>query len=298
MTGSPQGVIVAFGEVLWDEFPDGARLGGAPCNFAVCCAGLGAATALVSAVGHDDRGDEALRLIGQRGVDIERVQRSDLPTGRVEVQLSEGHPSYTIVENVAWDRILWQPELAELAAEARVLCFGTLAQRTGTNRDTLARLAGLTPPDCVKVVDINFRQHFHNEAVVRRSLELATVLKLSDEEVPTLHGYLGGPADCNQFLAGLLETCGLETIVLTLGSQGCAVFAPGEQFEVPSVPVEVVNTVGAGDAFTATYLTQRLAGADRREAARKANQIGGYVATCDSATPELPGGGERSEKLE
>ena len=298
MTDTPRGVVVAFGEVLWDEFPDGARLGGAPCNFAVCCAGLGVESAMVSAVGRDDRGDEAVQRIGQRGVNIEHVERSELPTGRVEIQLSDGHPSYTIVENVAWDRITWRPELAELAGKARVLCFGTLAQRSGTNRDTLARFAKLTPADCLKVVDLNFRQPFHDQAVVERSLEMATILKLSDEEVGTLRNYLGGPAQDEPFLESLLESRGLDTIVLTMGSKGCTVFAPGQRLRVESNPIKVVNTVGAGDAFTAGFVTQRLAGANLEQAARTANQIGGYVASCDSATPELPEAARLTAKLE
>ncbi|MBI2952122.1 carbohydrate kinase [bacterium] len=282
--------IVAIGEVLWDEFPDGARLGGAPANFAVHCAGLGARVTLVSRVGQDSRGREALDLLRGRGVGVDFVQRDpERPTGWVRVTLRDGRPSYEIVEGVAWDAIEWEARLLPLAQGADVVCFGTLAQRNEQSRGTLRRFLAACGEGCLRALDLNFRQRFHSEEVVRESLRLTDVLKLSDEEVPTLRGYLKGAGDDGTFLNGVRERFGIETAVLTLGAEGCRVLGPEGDLRVPAAPRQVVNTVGAGDAFTAAFVLHRLAGRDAFTCADRGNRAGGYVAAQDSATPELPG---------
>jgi fructokinase len=281
---------VAVGEVLWDEFPDGARLGGAPANFAVHCAGMGARVTLVSRVGRDDRGREALDLLRGRGVGVDFIQRDpERPTGRVRVTLRDGRPSYEIVEGVAWDALSWEARLLPLAKGADAVCFGTLAQRNGQSRKALRRFVATCREGCLRVLDINFRQRFHSEEVVRESLHLANLLKLSDEEVPALRGYTGGAGDDGAFLNGVRERFGIETVVLTLGAEGCRVLGPEGDLRIPATPQRVVNTVGAGDAFTAAFVLHRLAGRDAFTCADWGNRAGGYVATQDSATPELPG---------
>ena len=283
-------LIVAIGEVLWDEFPDGVRLGGAPANFAVHCAALGGRMTLVSRVGADARGEETLVLLKGRGVDVTFVQKDGAsPTGRVRVALREGIPSFEIVEGVAWDALAWEERLQGLAMAADVVCFGTLGQRSAMSRETVSRFLEETRPGCLKVLDINFRQHFHSEGVVRESLRLTDVLKLSDEEVPILRDHLGGPEDEEEFLSMVRDRFGIETVVLTLGAKGCRVIGPEGDFESPTTPHNVVNTVGAGDAFTAAYILHRLAGHDARTCACEANRVGGYVTTQNSGTPALPG---------
>jgi fructokinase len=282
--------IVAIGEVLWDEFQDGARLGGAPANFAVHCAGMGARVTLVSRVGQDDRGREALDLLRGRGVGVDFVQQDPgRPTGRVRVTLRGGRPSYEIVEGVAWDALSWEARLLPLAQGAGAVCFGTLAQRDEQGRETLQRFVAACREGCLRVLDLNFRQRFHSEEVVRESLRQADILKLSDEEVPTLRAYVGGDGDDGAFLNGVRERFGIETVVLTLGAEGCRVLGPEGDLRVPAAPRRVVNTVGAGDAFTAAFVLRRLAGGDACTCADWGNRAGGYVATQDSATPELPG---------
>jgi fructokinase len=282
--------VVAVGEVLWDEFPDGARLGGAPANFAVHCAGMGARATLVSRVGQDDRGREALDLLRGRGLGVDFVQRDpERPTGRVRVTLQDGRPAYEIVEGVAWDAVQWEPRLLPLAQAADVVCFGTLAQRNEQSRETLRRFVAACGAACLRVLDINFRQNYHSDEVVRESLRLADVLKLSDEEVPILRGYLRGVGDDGAFLNGVRERFQVETVVLTLGAQGCRVLGPEGDLRVAATPRQVVNTVGAGDAFTAAFVLHRLAGRDAFTCADRANRAGGYVTTQDSGTPELPG---------
>ncbi len=281
--------VVAFGEVLWDEFPEGVRLGGAPANFAVHCASMGARVSLVSRVGTDDRGREALDRLRGRGVDVGFVQEDgERPTGRGRVTVRDGRPAYEIVEGVAWDAIGWEPRLMSLAQAADVVCFGTLAQRSGPSREALRRFAGACRGACLRVLDINFRQSYHSETIVRESLGLSNVLKLSDEEVPFLRGYLKGADDDGAFLNEVRERFEIETVALTLGAQGCRVLGPEGDLRVPAAPRKVVNTVGAGDAFTAAFILNRLAGRDAFTCADRANGAGGYVTTQDSATPELP----------
>lgn len=281
--------VVAVGEVLWDEFPDGARLGGAPANFAVHCAAMGGRAALVSRVGQDGRGRETLDLLRGRGVDVGFIQQdAGRPTGRVRVTLQEGRPAYEIVEGMAWDAIEWEPRLLSLAQAADAVCFGTLARRSEPSRRTLGRFVAECGEACLKTLDINFRQGYHSEEVVRESLRLADVLKLSDEEVPILRGYLRGAGDDGAFLNEVRERFQVETVVLTLGAKGCRVLGPEGDLRVSAAPRQVVNTVGAGDAFTAAFVLHRLAGKDALTCADRGNRAGGYVTTQDSATPELP----------
>jgi fructokinase len=243
----------------------------------------------VSRVGEDERGEETLRLLASRKVDVRFVQR-DLarPTGRVRVSLEEGRPTYEIVTGVAWDAVEWEPGLRSLSKRGTVLCYGTLAQRGPESRRTLLRMLRLSGPSCIRLLDINFRQHYHTEGVVIASLGFADILKLSDEETPILRAYLGGPEDDGAFLAGVLERFGIETAVLTLGPGGCRVIGPEGDLRIPAAPQRVVNTVGAGDAFTAAFILSRLAGRNAAACARHANRVGGYVTTQDSGTPDLP----------
>ena len=283
--------VVALGEVLWDLFPDGARLGGAPSNFAVHAASLGAESVLVSRVGKDERGREVREALEAAGVEVAHVQAdTSRPTGIVRVSLTDGQPTYEIVEGAAWDAIDWVPDLEALARSADAVCFGTLAQRCDTSRRSIQAFVGATREDCLKVLDINFRQHYHSEAVARSALCFADVLKLSDEEVPILRDYVGGSPDEKVFVLDLMASFEIGRVVLTRGAAGCLTVGPEGVHEVPSAPREVVNTVGAGDAFAAAFLLGLLAGESDRACAEWANCVGGYVVTQDSGTPAFPEG--------
>ena len=288
MQGEPP-VVVALGAVLWDVFIDGARLGGAPANFAVHAAALGAQSALVSCVGDDAMGRDALEILRGRGVATEAVQvHAHRPTGRVIVTLEDGQPAYEIVEDVAWDALTWQSELARLARVARVICFGTLDQRDPQSRRAIVNFLDAASPACLRVLDINFRQHFHTEEVVLSSLARADVLKLNDEEVPLLRDYVGGVADVDAFLIELRMRFDLQCVVLTLGADGCRVISHAGICHAVGEKQRVVNTVGAGDAFTAAFALHLLNGATIQTCAEQANAIGGFVTTQDSGMPALP----------
>lgn len=287
MASSP--LIVALGEVLWDLFPNGARLGGAPSNFGVHCSALGAQVALISGVGDDDLGKQAELALDKHQVDTQWLQVSaEHETGTVAIALTDGQPSYEIVEEVAWDHILWCDEFKALAKTANAVCFGSLAQRADQSRETIQRFVDATQEACVRVLDVNFRQHYHTQNTMRQSLALANVVKLNDDEVSVLRDYVGGSDDGDAFLDGLRDRFDLDLIVLTLGADGCRVFDGEGVRSFPSAPQTVVNTVGAGDAFTAAFVSHYLKGDALEVCATSANALGGYVATQDSATPQLP----------
>ncbi|MDE2723752.1 MAG: PfkB family carbohydrate kinase [Gemmatimonadota bacterium] len=281
--------VVAIGAVLWDVFPDGERLGGAPANFAVHAAALGARAAMVSCVGDDARGKTALEILSGRGVATDALQvHAYRPTGSVNVTLVDGQPTYEIVEGVAWDAITWCSELAPIAQSAHALCFGTIDQREAQSRRAIINFLDAASPDCLRVFDINFRQHYHTDEIVRESLTRADVLKLNDEEVVLLRDYVGGEEDVDVFLTGIRARFDLQCVILTLGEQGCWVVSEGGICQAVGKRQQVVNTVGAGDAFTAAFVMHLLAGAPMQICAEQANTVGGFVTTQDSGMPPLP----------
>jgi fructokinase len=289
MNTNARPLIVALGEVLWDIFPTGRHLGGAPANFAVHCAELGARSVLVSGVGHDDLGRQAVSALSEHGVDTRWVQVEERhPTGTVPVTLVDGQPSYEIVEGVAWDHILWQEDFEALAKTANAICFGSLAQRSPQSRETIQRFVDATTQQCLRVLDVNFRQHYHSSAVFLQSLALANVVKLNEDEVALLRLYVGGSMDRDVFLHELRARFNLDWVILTLGALGCCVFGENGVVSVPGTSQDVVNTVGAGDAFTAAFVCHYLKGEAVAMGAQYANALGGYVTTQESGTPHLP----------
>lgn len=281
--------VVAIGAVLWDVFPDGERLGGAPANFAVHAAALGARSTMVSCVGDDARGKAALEILSERDVAIDAVQvHAHRPTGSVNVILVDGQPTYEIVEGVAWDAITWCSELAPIAQSAHALCFGTLDQRAAQSRQAITNFLDAASPDCLRVLDINFRQHYHTDEIVRESLIRADVLKLNDEEVVLLRDYVGGEEDVDAFLTDICARFDLRCVILTLGEQGCRILGEDGICRAIGKRQQVVNTVGAGDAFTAAYVMHLLAGAPIQICAEQANAVGGFVTTQDGGMPPLP----------
>ncbi len=282
-------LAVAIGEVLWDVFGAEARLGGAPANFAVHAASLGLQSALVSCVGNDALGHRAVAELQKRHVGINWVLTDrEHPTSTVPVTLVNGQPTYEIVEEVAWDYIGWVEGLEALAQSANAICFGTLAQRSLTSRTTIQRFLQAAPATCLRVLDVNFRQIYHSKTVVERSLELANVVKLNDDEVPVLRHYIGGSSDDDLFLADVQKRFDLHEVVLTLGEQGCRIFSSCGVVSSISHPQTVTDAVGAGDAFTAAFIGSVLSGADLKTSADRANDVGGFVVTQMGATPVLP----------
>lgn len=285
--------VVGIGEILWDVFPDGPQFGGAPANFACTAAELAGGAMdvfAVGSVGRDELGTQAVELLKSHGVDVSCVSTTDSPTGRVNVTLdAAGVPSFEIATNTAWDNVPWSSDLTQLAARADAVCFGTLAQRSPVTRNTIRKFLAATRPDCLRILDINLRPPFWNEEVVGSSLQLASILKLNDTEVDVLLDQAGAGGADDELLATLMKTFQLQLIAITRGSNGGTLLrAIGERSDQPSPPTKVVDTVGAGDAYTAALAIGLLNGAPLDDINTWANRVASFVCTQAGGTPRFP----------
>lgn len=283
-------LVAGIGEILWDLLPEGRQLGGAPANFACHTRALGAPTLVITRIGTDPLGDETLRRLGRAGIDVSRVQRDPAaPTGTASVELAaDGQPHFTIHEDVAWDRLEASPEAFAAVSRVRAIGFGTLAQRTPAASAAVLALVEATPDDAVRVFDLNLRQHYHSAGVIERSLDLANVLKLNETELPVLARQFGLSGWPLEQVKQILRRFDLELVALTLGAHGSVLVDHETTSQHPGLPVQVVDTVGAGDAFTAAMTLGRLAGWDLDAINQTANEVARYVCTQAGATPELP----------
>lgn len=278
MTNQP--FIVGLGEVLWDCLPDGPRLGGAPANFAYHVARLGFPARIVSAVGKDVLGIETLAALSSKGLEG-YLPQVEAPTGMVKVNLdAHGVPSYEICEGVAWDYIPFSPALESLAEHCAAVCWGTLAQRHPVSQQTIHRFLDHVPADCWKVFDINLRQHYYSWELIEASLIRCDILKINDEELEIVARLLGRSiSDVEKFCKEMLETYRLKILVLTCGAKGSSVFTKEGVSHAQVPKVKVVDTVGAGDAFTAAFVVSLLSGTGEEKAHQKATEVSAYVCT-------------------
>ncbi len=281
--GSP--LIVGLGELLWDFLPTGRQLGGAPANFAHGAALLGDEATIVSRIGSDEPGDE---LISKLTVSTENLQRDPThPTGTVKVRLdASGKPNFEIVESVAWDFLEWTEALNNLAQRADAVCFGSLAQRSPQSRKTIRKFLRAMRPQSARVFDVNLRQSFYSRDVVHESLKLANIAKLNDEELPIVAKLLGIEYEREEEAAHkLLAAYELDLVCVTRGGSGSLLVSDSESDEHPGFKVQVADTVGAGDAFTAGLLHQYLRGASLRQMNDLANRMGAWVSSQSGAMP-------------
>lgn len=280
---------VGLGEILFDVFPTGAKLGGAPANFAYHAGQHGLHSVAVSAVGNDVLGDEALRQLAEKKLKYV-MPKVDYPTGTVQITLdSEGVPTYDIKKGVAWDNIPFTDEIKEIAANTGAVCWGSLAQRSEVSRKTIYEFLAHTPEDCLKVFDINLRQNFYTKEVICDSLKRCNVLKINDEElivIGRLFGYPGLDIENKCWL--ILGKYNLDMLVLTCGVNGSYVFTPGKVSFQETPKVEVADTVGAGDSFTGTFCASILKGKSVEDAHKLAVEVSAYVCTQHGAMPEIP----------
>lgn len=285
-------LVIGMGEALWDVLPEGRKIGGAPANFAFHAGQAGMDARVVSAVGRDALGDETLLTLQQKGLNTDAVARVDFPTGVVQVTLSEGGiPQYDICEGVAWDNIPFTPALDELARNAQAVCWGSLAQRSEVSRNCIYRFLDAMPSEQgrLKVFDINLRQHFYSLDVIEASCQRANVLKINEEELVIVSELLRlGTPQVEQQCRLLMERFSLDMLVLTCGCNGSYIFTPVEtSFRVTPL-VQVADTVGAGDSFTATLVADLLKGAPVGVAHEHAVQLAAYVCTQQGAMAEWP----------
>jgi fructokinase len=272
--------VIAFGELLWDIFPTAEALGGAPSNFAYRINSLGHDGWLVTRLGKDDRGKRAADIVRANGMSLNYVQWDEKkPTGTVPVQLdTAGSPTFTIVPDVAYDYIEITPELLALAAQADCICFGTLIQRAEISRRTLHALLDAAP-QALKVLDLNLRKDCYTEQTIADSIARADILKLNETEAEILARIFQLPDTFASFAPAAVAKWNLTACVVTLGAKGIVAANNKNNFiQIPGHKVNVIDTVGAGDAFTAGFVHCILEERPLAHCCNFANALGALVA--------------------
>lgn len=282
--------VVGFGEVLWDFLmkEEMYKLGGAPFNFAYHTKQFGLNSLIISAIGEDDLGRKLEQAIQEKQLPY---QLAHLPqeTGVVNVINTDGIPQYEILENKAWDYIPLSEEMLQIAAQTQAICFGSLAQRNSVTRATLYAFLEAMPADALRIFDINLRQNWYSEEIITTSLQKANILKINEEELHILqqmfnHTNRNEENSCRQ----IMQAYDLDMLILTCGNKGSYVFSREEMSYLTTREVEVEDTVGAGDSFTASFIASILGGKSLREAHHIAAQVSAYVCTQSGATPIIP----------
>lgn len=284
-------IVVGMGEALWDMLPEGKKIGGAPANFAYHVSQFGLSSCVVSAIGDDSLGKEIIENFASKGLN-HHIAQVPYPTGTVQVDIDQaGIPQYEIKENVAWDNIPYTAHLEALAENTKAVCFGSLAQRSVVSRSTINRFPDAMPQtdDTLIVFDINLRQGFYNKEILCNSMKRCNILKINDEELILVSRMFGYPGiDLQDKCWILLGKYNLKMLILTCGINGSYVFTPGHVSFQPTPQVEVADTVGAGDSFTAAFIASLLKGKSVTEAHHLAVQTSAYVCTQNGAMPLLP----------
>ncbi|MCC8117862.1 MAG: carbohydrate kinase [Bacteroidales bacterium] len=286
-----RGIIVGMGEALWDVLPEGKKIGGAPANFAYHVSQFGLPSCGVSAVGEDKLGRELLENFKEKGLNT-IIPEVPYPTGTVQVEVDErGVPQYEIKENVAWDNIPFTPELEALAHNTRAVCFGSLAQRSIVSRTTINQFLDAMPKgdDHLVVFDINLRQDFYSYEVLDASMKRCNILKINDEELVIVSRLFNIPGlNLEEICKTLLNIYNLKMLILTCGTNGSYVFTSDKVSFQPTPKVDVVDTVGAGDSFTGSFIASLLRGKSVEDAHRIAVSVSAYVCTQPGAMPIIP----------
>jgi fructokinase len=279
--------IVGLGEVLWDVLPSGKQLGGAPANFAYISDRLGNRGIVAGRVGVNTDGDEILQSLAHKGIDVSHIQKdAQHPTGTVKVQLENGQPSYEITETVAWDFLELNEDWRDLAKTCDAICFGTLAQRNAVSRQTIKEFLKLVKPNCVRIFDINLRQNYYSPEIIKDSLNLANVVKLNHDELAELSKMFA--ISNSDEIEKAKRLCGkfkIKFLCLTRGGNGSLLLTEDKMSEHRGIKVEIADTIGAGDSFSAAMSHGILRGWDLDEINEFANKVGAFVASQTGAMP-------------
>lgn len=289
LSNSHHHCVVGLGEILWDMLPEGKQLGGAPANFAYHAQSLGAKSFVISSVGDDEPGREIFSELDLVSLNTEYIQiNKEHPTGTVDVVLDEtGKPDYIIHENVAWDSISFTENLQKLASLTNAVCYGTLAQRAQKSRETILNFINATQPGCWRVFDINLRQSYFDPEIIKESLSLSNCLKLNDDELPEIAKACAVSGTENDILMALLNKFKLKIIALTKGEKGSLLYSGEKVLFLGTPHLDVKDTVGAGDAFTAALVAGLLTNSPLEIIHRNANRLAAYVCTQRGATPRI-----------
>ncbi|HKL16683.1 MAG TPA: carbohydrate kinase [Balneolaceae bacterium] len=276
---------ICIGEILWDSMPLGLFLGGAPFNVAYHLNKLGADLKVVSCVGDDELGHEALKRMSYNGLSKDFIQiNNKQKTGFVSVDLgADGIPDYTIKKPAAWDFITHTRELQKALNKVDVIVFGTLAQRMDTSRKTIE---SIQYSSALKVLDLNLRTPFDNKNIVYSSLKMADFLKVNIEELHQLKDWFDLPAENEKALDKLLNMFQIKCIAITHGSEGAEFYNGSDHVKSNGIQIDVLDTVGSGDAFLAALITGYMNQLSIQECMLYANKLGAFVATCYGGTPD------------
>ena len=281
--------VVGLGELVWDLLPADNLPGGAPANFAFHVSQLGADGIVVSAVGDDPEGELLVEWIKDSGLDSSYIEVSPWATGTVAVSLnSAGQPDYVIHENVAWDHLSWTETLSALSQTADCVCVGSLAQRSELSRRTILQFLRATRPDCLRIFDVNLRQPHYDPAAIAETLALATVLKVNEAEWPIIARQSTVNSQWSIGMQELLARTNLQFIALTRGSRGSVLLSRNGMCVLEGQPIDVADTIGAGDAFAAGLAMGLLRGDPIDQIQKNAAAVADHVCTQSGATPTLP----------
>ena len=278
--------VICFGEVLWDMVGNKGLIGGAPLNVCYHLSKHGIDSRLISQVGKDQKGAELLSGISQLGVNTEMISVSpDLPTSEVLVHLAaDGKVTYTIVENVAWDAIPYSEQYATEIAASDCFVFGSLASRSAVSKDSLFRYLAHAK---WKVIDLNLRQPYFDKQIIHQLLSSCNTLKINDDEFRLISEYFDiTGSDEQEILMGILvQFPDINEIIVTWGADGARYFSSDLYLKVPAVKVEVVDTVGSGDAFLAAFLAGKLQQKSIQQCMHDAVVLSGFIAGSRGACP-------------
>lgn len=282
--------IAGIGELLWDVLPDAEQLGGAPINFAYHVSALGAEAVAISTIGSDNRGEKALKELQNRGVNTSYISVLDqFDTGYVTARVDgKGVATYAFPDDVAWDHLAINPAAQQCAAKLKAICFGTLAQRSESSRSSIQQYLGTTSEKTLKVYDLNLRQNFYNREIIENSLKMCTVLKLNDDELTVISSLFLLTGSEHEQMEALRKHFDLELVILTKGSNGSILIERGEISRHSGLAAEVVDTIGAGDSFTAAVVIGLLSKKTLDEINEKANRLAAYVCSQPGAMPPVP----------
>jgi fructokinase len=282
--------VAGIGEILWDVLEDNEKLGGAPINFAYHINALGGRGIPISAVGEDERGRRALAELAQRGLATATIRQTPFfGTGYVQVTMDKnGVPAYDFASDKAWDHLMLDEDLLAMTGSLQGVCFGTLAQRSEQSRKAILSFIDALPPTALRICDLNLRRPYYSREIIEACLARANILKLSEEELQIIAAMFSLGGSDEAVLRELIARHLLDIAVLTRGPAGCLLLSHDECVALPGIPCSVVDTIGAGDAFTAATTLGRLLGKPLAAIAEHANRLAAYVCTCQGAMPPIP----------
>lgn len=278
-------IVVGIGEILWDIFPTGKRAGGAPINFVYHATQLGAEGYAISAVGNDALGVEILQELEANHI-ANYIESISYPTGTVKIELNNGIPSYTIIENVAWDHIPLTQKAIDLVKTADAICYGTLSLRNAASRKTITTLLSYAKKDALRFYDINLRQHYYSKELIEELLKFANIFKINDEELSVLKDLFNIKGSEEEICKYFMNTYNLKYVILTAGDKYSVIYSQTEKSYLETPKVTVADTVGAGDSFSGAFVQSILTGKSLKEAHKQAVEISAFVCTKTGAWPQ------------